>query len=145
MAKARATTLMNDVLGKRSHELKEKTPTWSHVVQGTRYNAVLAKRQLLGNSKLPSVVTLIDEIEALSDEVRCMSDAAALSDNETLMQADGVLAAAKVSLSVIAAVGVIEGKDADRTSQAEVLLADKDAGLPAILRTKLQGIVAAAA
>lgn len=149
-AMQKALRLALQVVAEKAQELRNKTPAYAHIITATKYNSTLAKKQLLA-APVQVVGSLIEAIGSLVSEVKEVFELSemAVAENATLSETDGVMEAAKLSMSVIAAVTAIESfaKTAQGPGMARQLLDDKKSsvGLPEVLRQKLRAMVAASA
>ncbi|CAK0849463.1 unnamed protein product [Prorocentrum cordatum] len=124
-------------------ELKGKTPQYSHILTGTRYNASPAKKQLTNETTLQSVGALIDMAEEYSSDINKQFGITeeGVNDHPVLVEVDGVVDAAKTAMCVCAAVNTVEhfSKSADGPKMAQDILDNKEAiaSVPGVLKTKL--------
>jgi len=142
-AKARAATLLAEVIDDRSTALKLKTPPWAHIASHSRYNATLARKQLIDYPQLASVADLIDEVSSLKSHMGTLLGETELATCTSVMEADAVADAAKTAMAVVAAVKIIEiPSTPGRSEMASALLAEKTCGLPEALKVKLRSLAA---
>ena len=125
--------------------MKDKAPQWTHIISSSKYNAALAKKQLLGNGRqlrvqlaqiLEQVSSLRASFEAtFTPEDRAEKDMTAVETYESM---------AEETLLIIAAVNTIEnftGKEAGVTMATDILADDGANGLPEILKKKLRSLL----
>lgn len=140
-AKRMGAALANGVITMTAQKLKNMTPSWSHVINGSKYNGALARRQLLGQQSLHLVVELIDDLGMLRTSVCELLPDDDPEENVAILEADGIVSMSKLALAVIAAVATIENPSAaESPAQADRLLEDKACALPEVLKGKLRAI-----
>lgn len=150
IAKEIGLELCLKIAAKDTNDLKAKTPSWQHIVNGSKYNSTLAKRQLL-NCSASALGALTDKVETMLLNIKIVFDVSdeAEGDSEVFSEGQGIIDSAKLGLTVIAAICCIEqfSSKAEGPEMARSLLADKRhvVGLPAILQTKLRTLAAAKA
>jgi hypothetical protein len=130
-----------------TENLKKKTPVWSHLVTNTKYNANLCKKHLLIPSLSESLEVatdtdfyLVSSLTAACDTLMVKELAA---ENVTLAEAEGVIEHARLTMTVMASVSLVEvlhkqQSTDDNASQAEKLLEAK--GVPDALRSRLKAL-----
>lgn len=100
-AKERCIESLSSALTSMCKDLQERTPSWGHIVTGSRYNGALAKKQLLG----PPLSMLADLIDATSGLIADICDLSAQlgharSENQHIAEAEGILEHAQTCMIV---------------------------------------------
>lgn len=141
-ARRRAGEILSAELEKTTETLKMKTPGFSHIVTGTKYNSTLARKQLLNHGAVHSIGELIADAKILVSALEEALPAGDFEDNHAVMDREGVMQLAKTTLAVIAAIGAIE-QPRSGNEAAEIagrVLEDKHSGIPEALKSKLRSL-----
>ena len=138
------------ILEDKAKILKAKAPGWSHIISNSRYNAVLARQQLLdGTAVRMQVATLIDHTNTLMSAI-VMKLKPLLPDIVTepqYVEAEGIVEVAETAMLVVSGVNVVENysKKAEGPGMAQEILDDSGSkSLPDTLKSKLKAVAAKA-
>ena len=133
---------------KISTAVHKATPPTSHIVSASRYNASIAKRQLLSHpsrTMLPPLIHKLDSILKSYATARCSFGVAASKADEEkfekmIQEADASLENAQDALLICAVVNVVEevGGGAEGQRRARGLLAPSKGKVTGPLRDKLE-------
>ena len=139
-AKQRLFVMVEASLVGKSDELHRVTPVWSHLITGSKYNSALSKKQLLQPTLTTTLKHHMNVLHCLHQSFvfvsKEMSGAEVVDASPACADAMERLERARVAMTVCAAVGTIEGADADRAARATRLL--KEGCLPDALRPLLK-------
>jgi hypothetical protein len=140
-AQQQALGMMSDTLGKQVAAMQSRTPILGHIITSSRYSQALAKKQLL-QAPHTLIVDLIDSTGTLMTKLVDLTKQFGGDPNlnPTLAEADGILEATKLTMTVIAGVNAVEnyGKTAEGAKMATQILLEKS--IPEALRTRLRTI-----
>ena len=92
--------------------LSKSTPVWSHITNQTKYNSSLAKKQLMDHSMIARLDTSIHNVFELASDVCCLyeelGDGELSAENPAIAEAEAALAHGRTTVSILAAVALIE-------------------------------------
>ena len=126
---------------------QKATPVWSHIVSSTKYNQSLGKRQLLLHpcrEKMPGMISdLHNLVKTFSEMSQMLQNKVAVTELSEIQVAEAVLDHATESMTVIAAINVVEelGKTRQGKTMAELVWKNGGKNIPGPLKTKLEAIV----
>ena len=127
-AQQQALGMMSDTLGKQVAAMQSRTPMWGRIISSSRYNQALAKKQLL-QAPHTLIVDLIDSTGTLMTKLVDLTKQFGGDPNlnPTLAEADGILEATKLTMTVIAGVNTVENysKTAEGAKMATQILLEK--------------------
>ena len=135
------------ILGKRvcswTKTLRDVIPAWNVYVTARKYNATLARKHLMDNGIVNRLLQNQNKLFTLTSSISSIvaEKKMKLILEEELDEVDAALEYATETMSVIAAVAVVEGKDenGDRSAKAKKLLSEKS--IPESLRAELRKLV----
>ena len=134
--------MLSATLGKQLVDMQARTPTWGHIVSASRYNAALAKKQLL-SAPQNLIVDLVDSTTMLVAKLTDLSKAFGSDPaaNPTLAEADGILESTKLTMTVIAGVNALENYNntAEGAKMATAILCEKKT-IPEAMRARLRAL-----
>ena len=128
--------------------LANAVPVYSHIITNTKYNAVLAKRQLLAPSARSQLVTAMARAQDFLPTVVALNSKWAegtYDDKSAEHQGiDAAIASAMTAMVVIAGVNLVEDckSNADAPDQASALLDQDWHHLPDALRARVKQLAA---
>jgi hypothetical protein len=140
--------LVRDEIKLDTKKVEENTPRWNHLVSNTKYQGQLAKKQLLGHPSREALPPLINKLHGLIESFAAVCTELGIEekpcDMEGLAEAEPVLEHATLSMTVIAAVNVVEqlSSTADGRAMAKTVWENGGKSLPQALRIKLEALTA---
>ena len=126
-------------MAKAIAHVKEPSPEWSHIITHRKYNSTMASRAFLNehvaDKLLAAHTSLFSLTSSLSSLVEQLGAGEARKD--TREEADGALDHGQATMTLIAAVSMVEGpKGGDASDKAKRLLREK--ATPESLRARLR-------
>jgi hypothetical protein len=137
-----AFRLINANLSHEVCQLKKATPEWSHIVTHSKYNSTLAKRHLMNELLTKNLLGVISSVFSLTSSVSSLVSEldAGEACKDALEEADSALDHGRATMTLVAAVGLVEGpRSSDVSDKARRLLKCKT--IPEALRARLQKLV----